>query len=217
MPTKSAHLLSARSLVRRDRSLNCMWRIFLLVFIAASLCRVEARAHGGEDHGESQPRITATATEVKHLARAGDLEILVKHAPISADQATAARIFLSRYATNEPIGKAHITLRLAGPAGTEVAAKESRTAGQYELELPPLSPGTYRLSVRVEAASENVEVDLGTFEVALANSAVRDDFSTSRLFAWFMLFGIAAASALFFVWRIAGRRPKKEAKEATVV
>lgn len=169
-----------------------------------------AWAHGGEDHGESQPQTTATATELSHLARGGDLEILLKHAPIAPDQVTTARLFLSRYATNEPVGRARITLRLVGPTSADAVAKESRTAGQYELELPPLPQGAYRLSARVEAEGERTEVDLGSLEIAPATSAVTDALSASRFFVSFAVLTIAAAGALLlFAWRTAGR--KKEA------
>lgn len=184
----------------------------LLIGSIILLFGFEARAHGGEDHGESQPQIAVTSTEVKHLARVGDLELLIKHAPIAPDRSAAAHVFLSRYATNEPVGGALITLRLAGQASAEVLAKGGRVSGQYELALPPLPQGSYRLSARVEVDGRSAEADLGALEVApaRASDAVGSGLQPSFVVVSLLII-IAASALLLFAWRVAGRRTKKEA------
>ncbi len=44
-------------------------------------------AHGGEDHGEKKPAtVTPGANMIVHVARAGDFEVVMKHAPVEPDK-----------------------------------------------------------------------------------------------------------------------------------
>ncbi|MDQ3256678.1 MAG: hypothetical protein M3R15_22775, partial [Acidobacteriota bacterium] len=81
-------------------------RLAAILIIVAALTAVlpaTSLAHEGEDHGESKaPVIAAGAGMVTRTARAGDWEITLKHSPLEPDKEIPARVFVTRFETNEP-------------------------------------------------------------------------------------------------------------------
>lgn len=127
-------------------------------------------AHGGEDHGDQKaPAVSTGPGMVVHTARAGELEVVVKHPPIEPDKETVARVLVTRFETNEPVGDAKVTLALAveGSAPVEVtAAPSAATPGMYEAKLPPLPKGKYTLTASLDAAGKAETVAYGAILVA---------------------------------------------------
>lgn len=129
----------------------------LLLLLSATGATVFA--HGGEDHGEEKASVVSTnGNMIVRTARAGELEVTVKHAPIEPDRETAtARVFVTRFDTNEPVGNAKVTLLFTGGSGALVeltAAAAGSAAGMYEAKLPPFPRGEYKFSARVEGGGE---------------------------------------------------------------
>jgi len=103
---------------------------------------------------------------IVRVARVGDLEVVIKDPPIEPDKETAARVFITRFETNEPVSGAKVVVVLQGNAPVEVSAVPSSTAGMYEVQLPPLPQGQYKLLARIEHDGENKTAEYGSLAVA---------------------------------------------------
>jgi len=126
-------------------------------------------AHGGEEHGEKKPAtVTPGANMIVHVARAGDFEVVIKHAPVEPDKEMVARVFVNRFATNEPVSgaKAIVTLTSDGGAPVELTAAAGSTPGMYEVKLPPLPKGQYKLAARIDSNGETQTASLSALDVA---------------------------------------------------
>lgn len=106
-------------------------------------------AHEGHDDGAKKPAVTAEAGMVARTARIGDYEVMMKHPVLEPLREHSARLFITTYATNEPVKEATANLIIAakGKEPIKVVAKPSARAGEYELTLPPLDSGNYSFSV----------------------------------------------------------------------
>ncbi len=109
----------------------------------SAMLTVSTSAHGGEDHSAEQAPVVAAGTgTVTRTARASDWEIVIKHPPLEPDHELAARVFVTRFETNEPIANAQVRVTMMGAAASvEVVAAAGSTAGIYEVRLPPLPQG----------------------------------------------------------------------------
>lgn len=128
---------------------------------------VQVFAHGGEDHGDQKVPVVSKGTNmIVRVARVGDLEVVIKDPPIEPDKETAARVFITHFATNEPVSGAKIVVVLQGIVPIEVNALPSTTPGMYEVKLPPLPQGQYKLLARIEHDGENKTAEYGSVAVA---------------------------------------------------
>ena len=126
-----------------------------------------ARAHGGEEHADEKPAATQTNANVTvRVARAGDYEITLKHAAFAPDKATAAWVFVTRYATNEPITDAQVTLLLNGATTMEVKFASGDTPGVYVAQLPPVPAGEITLDAKISMAGATATAAFGHVMVA---------------------------------------------------
>lgn len=134
-----------------------------------------AFAHGGEDHSAEQaPVVAAGAGMVARTMQAGEWEIMIKHPVLKPDKELAARVFVTKHDTNEPVERASVTVTVTdvGGAPTQVTATAAgNTPGVYELKLPPMPQGAYKLAVRVGASGANETVQFGAIQVARASVA----------------------------------------------
>ena len=126
-------------------------------------------AHGGEDHGDQKPATVSQGTNmIVHVARAGDYEVVIKHAPVEPDKEMVARVFVTRFASNEPVTgiKPMVTLTSDNGATVAVAGVASTTPGMYEVKLPPLPKGQYKLAARVDYNGQTKTAAFSALEVA---------------------------------------------------
>ncbi len=177
-------------------------------------------AHGGEDHGsEKAPVVSTSANMMVRTARVGDLEVTVKHPPIEPDKETTARVFVTRFASNEPIEKASVTLLFNnGSAPVEAAAAVGNTAGMYEAKVPPMLQGQYNLAARVEAGGVTETVEYGMLQVALTPvSAAESQSSWARtaLIVLGSLVGLGIAGVVIYRTAQLARRNRAERETAT--
>ncbi len=109
-------------------------------------------AHEGHDDGAKKAAVAADSGMIARTARVGDYEVMMKHPALEPLHEHSARLFITRYASNEPIKEATANLIIAakGKEPIKVAAKPSARAGEYELTLPPLDSGNYSFSVVVK-------------------------------------------------------------------
>ncbi|MBA3438646.1 MAG: hypothetical protein H0T92_02090 [Pyrinomonadaceae bacterium] len=179
-------------------------------------------AHGGEDHGdEKAPVVSAGAGMVTRVARIGDYEVTVKHPSLAPDKELAARLFVTRFATNEPIGNAQVVITLIGEEGApvEAAAYAGSTPGIYEVKLPPLPGGKYKLAARVRIGGETETAQYGAVEVAASPPAAVDSESGWARTALIVLGSLAGLGlAVTGVYRVlrSARRDRIKGEAATV-
>jgi len=99
-------------------------------------------AHGGEDHGEAKPATaTTTAGTVTRSVRLGDFEIMLKHSPLEPDAAAAGRLFITKFATNEPADNASPAIEIESASGavTQIPVEKTAAAGSYVVRIPALT------------------------------------------------------------------------------
>lgn len=143
----------------------------LMAILLLSLVVVpQVFAHGGEDHGDEKPQATqSTANMTVRVVRSGDYEVTLKHPSLVPDKELAARLFITRYDTNEPLKDAKVVLLATNSNGmpVEVSASATDTPGLYEIKLPPLPQGDYKLSARVDVSGSSMTANFGDVQVRM--------------------------------------------------
>jgi hypothetical protein len=152
------------------RNLCQDWRLYkwtgtlllLIIFLVYGNAPV-AFAHGGEDHGDSKSKTTADVKgTISHMARLGDLEVMIKHVAIEPDTAATARLFITNFQTNAPADKISPAVEIESASGsvTPVTIQKTDSTGSFNLKIPALPAGTYILHSKVTYAGET---DTATF------------------------------------------------------
>lgn len=179
------------------------------------------QAHGGEDHGDQKPKSTANAKGiVSHSSRLGDLEVMMKHPVLEPDQAAAGRLFITNFATNEPFKNAEAKVEIESVTGVvfPVAVEASDQAGTYNVKLPALPDGTYKMRINVMHSGETDTATFSGVDVKPAPSVA--DAETSWLAKGLIVFVFSLVVLLlgglvYFVWRFAASsRVNEEALSA---
>lgn len=175
-------------------------------------------AHGGEDHGDEKPKTaTTTAGTVTRSSKLGDFELMLKHSPLEPDTATAGRLFITRFATNEPVGEANpaVEIESANGAVTEIPIEKTDAAGSYTLKIPALPEGAYTIRTKVNAAGG--KTNTATFSgVEIAHQEAVEEASSSswtQTALMAMLFLIVLAlfgSLIYFATRTFKNKPLGE-------
>ena len=170
-----------------------------------------AFAHGGEDHGDGQPKTAASEKgTISRTARIGELEVMIKHPFLEPDTATLARLFVTKYATNEAADKvtAAIEIESSNGAVTQVTVEKADAAGSYNLKIPALPEGSYEIRARITYAGgtdsvtfSGVKIEHPAAESAMGMSWVR----TILIFLTGTFVLALFAGLMYFVWRFAGR------------
>ena len=168
-------------------------------------------AHGGEDHGDAQPKVATTKGTVSRSTRLGEFEITLKTPVLEPDAATSAKLFITKFETNEAVADAVPTMEVESSGGTvtQVAVEKSDVAGSYNLKMPALAEGNYTIRASLKSAKGS---DTATFSnVAVAHSEATDA-ATGGATSWLgtiLLFLIGAivlglfGSLFYFAWRMA--------------
>ncbi len=188
--------------------------------VALTFSNVPVYAHGGEDHSkEKAPVVSTSANMVVRTARAGDLEVTLKHPPVEPDKELAARVFLTRFDTNEPVEGAKVFVVLAGGGmPVEAMAEPGSTPGIYEVKLPPTPQGDYTLATRFEMGGATQTVEYGTLRVApLPPAAAGSESSWARtaLLALGALIGLGFLGLILYRATVLARRNRIKGEAAT--
>ena len=182
--------------------------ILISLFILSGFGQVNY-AHGGEDHGDEQPKVTTNEKgSVARSSRIGKLEVLVKHSLLEPDVATAGSMFITDYVTNAAFDKATVSIEIENASGTTTAVPSEKAgqAGIFKLEIPALPEGSYTMRVKL---TYDGAADTATFSgvsIAPAGTEAAPGMSWLRgtllsLTGAFVL--ILFAGLFFFVWRSA--------------
>lgn len=198
---------------KRQLLIVLAWGVMLLT------PQTKSFAHGGEDHGEKQPpAVSVGANMITRVARVGDLEVVLKHPPIEPYKETSARLFVTYFASNEPVGGAKLFVTFTANGGTQIeaAAVPAETSGMYEAKLPPVPKGEYKVAARVNRNGEEQIIDYGTLQVASPH-AVSDDAGASwartALISLAVLVSISLMGAI--IYRIARATRRGGVKDET--
>lgn len=197
------------------------WKVRVAAFLcvvaigsSAGLFRVSA--HGGEDHGDQKPKTETTAKGiVLRTTRLGDFEVTVKHPPMEPGTIAHGSLFVTRYATNEPVdaGSVKVVLEAQGGSTSDIAVAKSTTAGSYTLDIPALTEGDYTLRVTITAGGKASTATFSGVEVRHASVATgtASSWSGFLLTAMFLIVGIGLFVGLVYLAvRVAGRRTLSE-------
>lgn len=193
--------------IKRLREPVVGWLVVYSLFILGS--NFQIFAHGGEDHGDSQPK-TAVSDKgtVSHTSRLGELELMIKHKAIEPDTASLARLFITKYSTNEAAENITPVIEFESPNGaiTQVGVEKADVAGSYNLKIPALPEGSYTMRAKITYGGET---DTATFSgVSVSHPAAEAAPGMTWLRSVLMVFVGIVVLALFaglgyFVWRFA--------------
>jgi len=135
--------------------------LLLIVLLAGNALQIFA--HGGEDHGDAKPKTQTTDKgTVSHSSRLGDLEVMLKHPVFAPDTATEARLFVTKFETNEAFKDVAPAVEIESATGavTQTKNKKSETAGVFSVKFPALPEGTYTVRTKL---THDGETDTATF------------------------------------------------------
>jgi len=193
--------------IKRVRKAAAGWLVVYSLLILGS--NLQVFAHGGEDHGDSQPK-TAVSDKgtVSHTSRIGELELMIKHPAIEPDTAILARLFITKYSTNEAADKVTAVIEIESSSGaiTQVAVEKVDAAGSYNLKIPALPEGSYTMRAKITYGGET---DTATFSgVTVAHPAEEAATGMTWLRSLLMVLVATVVLALFaglayFVWHFA--------------
>jgi hypothetical protein len=111
-------------------------------------------AHGGEDHGTpAPPRATSSSSEHAAAGETTKFSVVVKYPARKAAGPLAARVYVARADTSEPVQGAQVRLELKGASTFDGAATTTDAPGVYEVALPSPPDGVIAngiLSVQVK-------------------------------------------------------------------
>lgn len=190
--------------------------LLLIVLFAGNVAQIFA--HGGEDHGDEKPKTETTDKgTVSHSSRLGDLEVMLKHPLFQPDTATTARLFVTKYETNQ--GFADVTpaieIESSNNSVTEAKVEKTETAGVFNVSFPALPQGTYTIRTKL---THDGETDTATFsgvEVKTVSASASENggmsWARTILIAFIFLIVLGLFGGLtFFVLRFSESEPLKE-------
>lgn len=194
----------------RKNKITNSFTVWILIssFILAGFGQV-IYGHGGEDHGDAQPKVTTNEKgSVSRSSRIGKLEVLVKHPLLEPDVATAGSLFITDYQSNLAFEKATVSVEIENPSGTTTAVPSEKTeqAGMFKLKIPALPEGSYTMRVKV---NYDGAADTATFSgVSVAPVRTEAAAGMSWLRGTLLFFTgafvlILFAGLFFIVWRSA--------------
>ncbi len=189
----------------------------LLAAFAFSVSAMQAFAHGGEDHGKAKPKTTASDKgTISHTARLGDFELMLKHSLLAPDTATSARLFITRFETNESVVKANPAIEIESANGsiTQGTVEKNDAPGSYTVKIPALPQGTYNIRAKLTYDGETDTATFSGVEVktpSVASSENGMSWARTALitFVFALVLGLFAG-LIYFVWRFANGEPMRE-------
>ncbi len=195
---------------------------FLLFCLTVFGNAAQIFAHGGEDHGDEQPKAaTTTKGIVSRSARLGDFEATLKTPVLEPDAAAAARLFITKFATNEAVGDAVPTMEIESPGGSvaQVAVEKTDAAGSYNLKIPALTEGNYTIRTNLKSAKGSDTATFTNVAVAHSEAAAAASSGATSWLGSVSLFSVGAIVAglfgsLFYLARRMAAGEKQIGEEA---
>lgn len=175
-------------------------------------------AHGGEDHSDEKPATTATKTAgtVSRTARLGDFEIMLKHSLLEPDAAVMGRLFITKFATNEPVGDANPAIEIESASGTvtEIPVEKTDAVGSYLARIPALPEGNYTIRTKTTAGGKTNTATFSGVEIAHQEPGAAEtgnSWTQTALMVMLFLVALALFSGLaYFALRVFKDKPLGE-------
>ena len=212
------------------RAILSKLRNLLTALLLASLLiagnAAQAFAHGGEDHGDEKPKVaTTTKGIVSRSARLGEYELTLKTPALEPDTATIARLFITKFETNEAVSgdAANPTMEIesSGGAATQVAVEKTDIAGSYNLKIPALPEGNYTVRTNLKTNKGSDTATFSGVEIAQPEADAATGGASSSWLGTALLFLVGAivlglfAALFYFAWRMASEK-QVQVREETV-
>lgn len=202
-------ILFSQSRAKTQRVSAGLVLTFLGLFLSSTSV---VMAHGGEDHGDQKPKTTSNAKgTVTHSTRLGDLEVMIKHPTLEPDVATQGQMFVTSFATNEPVGNVAAAVEIETSTGLVMTAnvEGGGQPGVYSLKIPSLPQGTHVVRANLTYKGETDTATFSAFQVepkALVTDGGSPSFLRSAgILAIFGLVIVLLGGLAFLVWNITGR------------
>jgi cobalt-zinc-cadmium efflux system membrane fusion protein len=195
---------------RKGKSPVALLLLLMLMFGS----QAQTFAHGGEDHGEAKPKTTASNKGiVSHTARLGEFELMLRHRQLLPDAVGSARLFITRFETNESVDKANpaIEIESANGSSTPGTIEKNDAPGSYTVNIPALPQGTYNIRAKLTYDGETDTatfsgVEVKTPSVASSESGMSWARTALIAFVFALVLGLFAG-LIYFVWRFANGEP----------
>lgn len=177
--------------------------VLLSLFIAACLPPIAARADAGHDHAAPAASGAAGAGSPRVEAQSDLFEI------VGVVEAGGLRIFLDRYATNEPVSNATIDI----DAGSMKGSAQANADGTYTFKDAALSrPGVFPVTFTIVAGSDS---DLLAGELVIADPAAgnppANDAALRQVWPW-VAGVLLLLAAIAVAWRSRRNRTRRMAR-----
>ncbi len=194
----------------KSTNINSTWRDFVLALLLLLTLGFwgnasSVSAHGGEDHGDEKPKApTTTAGTISRTARLGDVEILIKHPSLEPDTAATARLFITKFATNEPFGDANPAVEIESANGgsvAEIAVEKTDAGGSYILKIPAFAEGLYTVRIKTTVGGKTDTATFSGVEIAHQEAAVTNGGSSwlqTLLTGFLLIIGLALFGGLIY-------------------
>ena len=175
----------------------------------------QAFAHGGEDHGDEKPKAATTSKGfVSRSARLDEFEVTLKTPALEPDAATSARLFITKFETNEAVGGVTPAMEIESPDGavTPIAVEKTDASGTYNLKIPALSEGSYTIRTNLKTSKGSDTATFSSVEIAHPAAEAGDAGEASSWLGTTLLFLLGAivlglfAGLFYFAWRMAGEK-----------
>lgn len=178
-------------------------RISVAFLLILSLFTV-VKAHGGEDHGDEKPVAAPVAGQADaRLARAGNIEVLVKYPPPKLGEVAHLRIFLTDASSNAAVEGVKVSVRAISKnsSGETVVAEAGAQAGIYEAHVTFPEAGDYKLEIGLTGANLNDQVTIDGIKIAAPDSASAPTASDNRLIMGLTVLLVFAIVGYLFMLR----------------
>ena len=174
----------------------------LLIFMLVPLLTL---AHGGEDHGSSGKSHLPITNYFSAEATSDKYEILLKYAPVKANDIAVMKLFISNVNTNEAVSPTSIKVTIPGLENKiEISNPEK---GVYQLQTRFPEERKYTMNVAIDAPSGPDLLQLPIIEVGkeLFENANRSSFLSDwkPLLTGFIIGGVVVLlGVLIFIRRV---------------
>ncbi|MEW6731174.1 MAG: hypothetical protein AB1489_07545 [Acidobacteriota bacterium] len=194
-----------------------MMRLAVLLLLLLSLSTTTfVYAHGGEDHGDEKSLATPTkGSNTIGVARAGEIEILLKHSETKPSGETIFSLFLTKFSTNESVSGASARLILGQPGTTEplqVDFLASAQTGIYQAQLKLPAQARYRAQVDIKFNDLQERIEFG--ELLLSQPTTETQPTSTKGLALPLLSGLMLLMIATYIYLLRTNTSIKASREA---